>query len=198
IGNDGVHDIDVAVWGMNEKTHPERVTCLGGKYFFDDDQEFPDTQCSISEYAVAGSQKKRQLIFEQRDWSPYVQEGYENGSAWYGTKGVMIMGHVSGWKMFREKNQLVAEGSGAPDLAAHHTNFLDCIRGTQKTLNADINAGLLGAGVVHLSNISARMKSTLEFDTAAERITNHEQADGLIARQYRDGHWAVPAGVARS
>ncbi len=192
IGNDGVHDIDVAVWGLNVKSHPERMTCLGGKYFFDDDQQFPDTQYAVGEYAVEGSQKKKQMIFEQRDWSPYVQEGYENGAAYYGTTGCLIMGHTVGWKLFKERNKLAAERTGTADLPAHHTNFLDCIRGTQKQLNADIHAGLLGAGIVHLANISARTRSVLEFDASNEQITNHSEANALVGREYRKGHWAVP------
>ena len=44
IGNDGVHDIDVAR-GLGAKTHPVRVSCFGcGKKLFMDDQQFPDTQ----------------------------------------------------------------------------------------------------------------------------------------------------------
>lgn len=190
IGNDGVHDIDVAVWGLNAKTHPERMTCLGGKYFFDDDQQFPDTQYAVCEYAVEGSPKKKQLIFEQRDWTPYVQEGYENGAAFYGTDGCLIIGHTVGWKLYKERNKLAAERTGSADLVAHHTNFLDSIRGAA-TLNADIHAGLLGAGIVHLANIAARTKAVLEFDTQAERVTNHDAADTLVGREYRD-HWAVP------
>ncbi|HEV7225409.1 MAG TPA: Gfo/Idh/MocA family oxidoreductase, partial [Pirellulales bacterium] len=73
IGNDGVHDIDVALWGLGVETHPSTVACLGGKYFFDDDQQFPDTQYAVCEYPVEGnSSHKKQLIFEQRIWSPYV------------------------------------------------------------------------------------------------------------------------------
>lgn len=194
IGNDGVHDIDVAVWGLNTKTHPERMACLGGKYAFDDDQQFPDTQYAVAEYAIPDSPKKKQLIFEQRDWTPYTQEGYENGAAFYGTAGCLIIGHTVGWKMFKERNQLVAERTGAADLVAHHNNFFDCIRGTQQHLNADIHAGLLSAGIVHLANIAARTRSVLEFDPMSERITNNEQADKLIRRQYRD-HWSVPKRV---
>ncbi len=192
IGNDGVHDIDVAVWGLNVSTHPERMTCLGGKYFFDDDQQFPDTQYAICEYPVADSSKKRQLSFEQRDWSPYVQEGYENGAAFYGTNGYLIIGHTIGWKLYHERNKLVAERTGGADLVAHHNNFFDCIRGTQKQLNAPIEAGLLGAGIVHLANIAARTRAVLEFDAANEVITNHPTAAELVGRQYRSGHWAVP------
>ena len=70
-------------------THPSRAACLGGKYFFDDDQQFPDTQYAVFEYhAMAVPQgRTTQLIFEQRIWSPYVQEGYESGAAFYGTDG---------------------------------------------------------------------------------------------------------------
>ncbi len=192
IGNDGVHDIDVALWGLNPDRLPERVACLGGKYAVDDDQQFPDTQYAVCEYPGNGDQKKRQMIFEQRDWSPYTQEGYENGSAWYGTKGYIVMGHMSGWKMFRERNQLVAERSGTPTIDDHHSNFFNCIRGSETKLNADINAGLLSAGVVHLSNIAARHRAVLEFDAVQEQIVNHPDANTLIGRQYRPTHWSIP------
>jgi predicted dehydrogenase len=194
IGNDGVHDIDVAVWGLGVTTHPERVACFGGKYFFDDDQQFPDTQYSICEYPADGAPagRKKQLIFEQRDWSPYMQEGYENGAAFYGTKGLLVMGHNRGWKLYGPRNELIAEATGDADLVAHHTNFLDCIRGTQSQLNADVQAGFLSATIVHLSNIAARTGAALEFDPQTDRITNHEQAAALVGRKYRSGHWAVP------
>jgi hypothetical protein len=85
--------LDVALWGLGVDTHPSRVTCLGQKNFFDDDQQFPDTQYAVCEYPLADkSGRCKQLIFEQRIWSPYVQEGYENGAAFYGTEGVLIMG----------------------------------------------------------------------------------------------------------
>ena len=44
MGNDGVHDIDYTRWGLGVDTHPSKVAALGGKFFFDDDQQFPDTQ----------------------------------------------------------------------------------------------------------------------------------------------------------
>jgi predicted dehydrogenase len=194
IGNDGVHDIDVACWGLGVKTHPNTVSCLGGKYFFDDDQQFPDTQYSVCEYAGGGGSRKKQLIFEQRIWSPYVQEGYENGAAFYGTKGVLIIGHTIGWKMYGEKNKLLAENTGSADLPAHHTNFLECIRGNQKQLNADIQAGNLAAGIVHLSNIAARIGRTLRFDPVKEEILGDDEANALVRRKYRD-HWSVPRNV---
>jgi predicted dehydrogenase len=104
MGNDGVHDIDIARWGLGVESHPSRISAMGGKYFFDDDQEFPDTQTVLFEYGL-GNSKKKQLIFEQRLWSPYVQEGNENGNAFYGTKGIMIMGKHRGWEIFGSRNE---------------------------------------------------------------------------------------------
>jgi predicted dehydrogenase len=195
IGNDGVHDIDVAVWGLGVTTHPVRATCLGGKYFFDDDQEWPDTQYAVFEYAGDGKPgTRKQLIFEQRIWSPYVQEGYENGAAFYGTKGMLVIGHSVGWKLYGPRNKLIAEKSGGADLTAHHTNFLECIRGNARTLAADVMAGHLSATVVHLANIATRVGKVLEFDPKTETITNDREANGLVRRQYRE-HWGTPKGV---
>ncbi len=196
MGNDGVHDIDVALWGLGVDTHPNRVTCFGQKNFFDDDQQFPDTQYAVCEYSPDGkSAKGKQLIFEQRIWSPYGQDGYENGAAFYGTDGVLIMGHTVGWKLYGPKNKLLAEQTGAADLPAHHQNFFDAIRNPATSLNAPIKAGRLSAAIVHLSNIAARTGQVLEFDATKETITNSESANSLVRRKYRNGHWAVPNEV---
>jgi len=196
IGNDGVHDIDVACWGLGVTSHPDRIVCLGGKFFFDDDQQWPDTQYAVFEYPESGkSGKRRQLIFEQRIWSPYVQEGYENGAAFYGTKGMLLIGHTDGWKLYGPRNKLIAQRTGKADLVAHHTNFLACVRGDQKTLNADVMAGHLSATLVHLANIATRVGRALRFDPKSEQILDDADAAALVRRKYRDGHWAVPKGV---
>jgi predicted dehydrogenase len=67
-GNDGVHDIDIARWGLGTETPPTRITGMGAKLFFDDDQEWPDTLSCSFEYHLAGG-KKKHLTYEQRIWS---------------------------------------------------------------------------------------------------------------------------------
>ncbi len=193
MGNDGVHDIDVAVWGLGVETHPSRVSCFGGKSFFDDDQQFPDTQYAICEYPADGvpAGRCKQLIFEQRIWSPYVQEGYENGAAFYGTQGQLVMGHSVGWKLYGPKNKLIAERTGGGDVAAHHQNFFDCIRDSSKSLNANVDAGRWSATIVHLANIADRTDCVVHFDPQTERITGNEKADNMLTRNYRD-HWGTP------
>jgi predicted dehydrogenase len=195
IGNDGVHDIDVGVWGMGFETLPNRVAALGGKYFFDDDQEWPDTQYVVCEYdAGNGGKKPRQFIFEQRIWSPYVQEDYENGCAFYGTKGMLIIGHSVGWKLYGERNKPIEEMKGRPELPPHHQNFIDAIQKGEK-LAAPVEYGHLSASICHLANISTRLRRTIEFDPKAESITNSAEANAMLKRKYRPAHWAVPKGV---
>lgn len=195
IGNDGVHDIDVARWGLGVTTQPSTVTGLGSKFFFDDDQQFPDTQYCVFEWAGDGQVgHKRQLIFEQRIWSPYVQEGYENGNAFYGTKGMMIFGKGFGFQVFGPKNKPGEKMSGSPDLPAHHQNFIDCVKSGGKP-HADVEIGHLSASLCHLANIACRMNRTIQFDPQKEQIVGDEAANKLVRRQYREGHWAVPKGV---
>jgi predicted dehydrogenase len=196
IGNDGVHDLDVAVWGLGVTTHPSTIAGLGGKFLYDDDMQFPDTYTVVYDYPGDGKiGSRKQLIFEQRDWSPYVQEGHENGAAFYGTKGLLILGHGSGYQAFGPKNVLIKEGKGSADLAAHHQNFIDCVRNGKRP-NADIEDGHLSATLAHLGNIVCRTGRVLHFDPKTEQITGDEEANKQVKRSYRDGgHWAVPKGV---
>ncbi|MDZ4286596.1 MAG: Gfo/Idh/MocA family oxidoreductase [Prosthecobacter sp.] len=191
-GNDGVHDIDIANWGLGVEQHPNRIIGQGSKLFFDDDQEWPDTLYCGFEYDLPDG-KKKQLIYEQRIWSPYVQEGHENGCAWYGTEGMIVGGKKSGWQIFGKRNKLIEEikGASGPDLAAHHDNFLTCIRSGAKP-HADIEINHRSTSLCHLGNIASRTRSALVFDPAKEQfIGGNEAAAALLKREYRD-HWAKP------
>jgi predicted dehydrogenase len=192
-GNDGVHDLDLARWGLGVSTHPQAIAALGGKYFFDDDQQFPDTQYVAFEYEAAG--RKKQLIYEHRIWSPYIQEGYENGNAFYGTKGMLILGKQSGWQLFGPRNKLVEEQRGSLDLTAHHRNFLEAIR-TGAAANADAETGHLSAALAHFANIATRLGVTLRFDPLEEQFVGNDEANRLLRREYRRGHWAAPKDQA--
>lgn len=196
MGNDGVHDIDIARWGLGVETHPTRIVALGGKYFFDDDQQFPDTQTVAFEYAGASkSGRPKQLIFEQRIWSPYNQEGFDNGNAWYGTEGMILFSKRGEGKVYGPKNKLIAEFTGKIDLRAHHRNFFDCIRDGGRPA-ADIEIGHLSSSLCHLGNIATRTGRTLNFDPKTETIAGDKEASSLLSRDYREGgHWAKPKGV---
>ena len=194
-GNDGVHDLDIARWGLGDPGHPSSVAGHGSKMFFDDDQQFPDTQYVTFEYTGDGKPgSRRLLIYEHRIWSPYRQEALENGNAFYGTDGMLILGKGSGWKLYGPRNKLIKEESGTFDLGAHMADFLDAVRSGRRP-NADVEIGHHSATLAHLANILARTgRGHLKFDPKTEQITGDAEAGALVKRTYREGHWAVPKG----
>ena len=105
---------------------------------------------------------------------------------------MLIIGHTVGWKLYGPRNRLVAEMAGQADLVAHHDNFLACVRDPAAKLNADVRAGVLSAGLVHLANIAARTGRVLEYDLQQGVITGDAEATALLGRKYREGHWAIP------
>ncbi len=192
-GNDGIHELDVARWGLGVDTHPSGASGYGSKMFFDDDQQFPDTQYVTFEYAGEGP--KRLLIYEHRIWSPYRQQTYENGNAFYGTKGMLLLGKHDGWRLFGERNKLIAEEPARGVTTPHVEDFFDAVK-TGRKPNADIEIGHLSATLAHLANILARTgRGTLGFDPAKEKICDDAETAKLVRRTYRDGHWAVPKGA---
>jgi predicted dehydrogenase len=194
MGNDGVHELDIARWGLGVQTHPSNIAALGGKLSFKDDQQFPDTQYVIFDYPSANVGQQRQLIFEMRLWSRYGLEGVDNGNAFYGTDGWMLLSKRGILKVFDERNRPRSIPEGLPKVSNHFQNFIDAIRGDD-ALRADIQIGHLSASLCHLGNVATRVGRSLEFDPETERIANDEAAAALLRRQYRDGHFAVPKGV---
>ena len=196
MGNDGVHDIDYARWGLGVETHPSKVVALGGKYQFDDDQEFPDTQQVTFEYLGDGKPGNRKLlIYEQRLWSSNYPHNTDSGAEFYGTAGQMFLSRRGKLEVLSERNQPVAIDiplEGQND-TAHVQNLCDAIRGNAK-LNADALTGHVSTSLCHLGNIATRLGRSLTFDPVQERIIGDDEADAFVSREYRD-HWAKPQGV---
>jgi len=187
IGNDGIHDLDVARWGLGVLT-PSAVTCAGGMLAHDDDQQWPDTQ--IVTYSFPES--RAILVYEQRLWSPYHQEGFENGVAFYGTNGYLLVGR-SGWKVVGAKDRPISEAKGRFSDDPHRRNFLDCIKSDGRP-NADIEEGHRSTALAHLGNIAYRVGRSLTYDGKAETILHDDEAAALLRRTYRKP-FAVPDQV---
>ena len=95
--------------------------------------------------------------------------------------------------MYGERNRLVKEGGGGPNLGGHHLNFLACIREGKKP-HADIEIGHLSSSLCHLGNIAIRTGDMLHFDPEKEQMLNDAKANALVRREYRE-HWGTPKGV---
>ena len=193
-GNDGVHEIDIARWGLGVETHPTSVAAIGGKYVYDDDQEFPDTMTAAFEYPGDGQPgQRRQLIFEMRLWSRYYPHNIDNGNEFLGTKGRMLLtkrGKVEVFNDHGERMEVKLPEDKSVTVPAHQQNFVEAIRGGA-AVNADALTGHLSSTLPHLGNLACRIGRSFRFDQVAERIVGDDEANQLLRREYREGHWST-------
>ena len=126
MGNDGVHDLDIARWGLGVQS-PSTVSGFGTKVFFKGDtQETPDTQTVNFHFP----ESDKVLLYDQKLWSPYHMEGYENGVVFYGTDGFLVLGR-GGWKVVEKGNKVAFEKKAAFSDSPHVENFLAACRGEE-------------------------------------------------------------------
>ena len=192
IGNDGVHGIDLARWGLGVETHPNLATGYGSKLYFDDDQEFPDTYTVTFVYPGGGDRQERLLVYEQRIWSPYRNDAQENSLYFYGTEGMMTLGG-QGIRIYGKKNELIRQEEPYKlTKGVHQKDFLDAIRSGGRPV-ADIEVGhpLLHAPPSGEHRGPDESKHPLRPGSGADR--GDDEANELLARRYRSGHWAVPS-----
>jgi predicted dehydrogenase len=197
VGNDGCHELDYALWGLGVDTHPTTVTAIGGKYFFDDDQQWPDTAQVTLEWPGSGKPgDKRMLIYEQRLWSTSYPNGVDSGAEFYVTEGKMFVSKRGKFELRGERNRPIGrQPSVAIDakVEENHQNWLDAIRGGPAP-HANVEIAHRTAAAAHLGNIAIRVGRTIQFDPATETIVGDDEAAKLLGRNYRDGgHWATPA-----
>jgi len=201
--NDGVHQVDLARWLIG-KDYPTSVSSGGGKHFFDDDQETPDTQVVTWEYPGLT------MTFELALWTPYMKKAEwdfrdtDGFPDWpfsatkievYGTKGIMLMGrHGGGWQVFDNDDKVIASDPGRHPHGPHLDNFFACIE-SRATPNADIAEGHRSTILCHLGNISYRCGGQkLRFDAKSESFIDAPAANKLVKRIARSP-WAIPDNV---
>lgn len=67
LGNQGIHELDLARWGLGVKL-PTKITALGGHFLFDDDQQTPNVLTVAYEFKSPNA-KTKFMNFEVRGWS---------------------------------------------------------------------------------------------------------------------------------
>lgn len=184
IGNQGVHEMDMARWGLGVKL-PRRIQSMGGHYMFDDDKETPNTQIAVFEYPEEG----KLLQFEVRHWITNHEGDFKSGAKnevgvlFYGSEGYMAMGD-SGYKTFLGKERTPGpSGSGKGDPFA---NFIEAVRSrNRELLHAEIEVGHISSALCHLANVAYRVGRAVEFDPTTEQCVGDGQASQLLTRHYR-------------
>ena len=181
MGNDGVHQLDIAHWALGEPGLPNALSCGGGKYYFDDDQETPDTQTVVFEY------DDKTLIFEMRLWTPYPEHTMDNGNVFYGEDGYMILHRSKRWEVYFKGGEKGPSSQPKNDRGLdHRENFIDCVRSRKRPV-ADIEKGFHSSALALLGNLAYRLKRRLEIDKETVSIVGDPEANAMLGREYRKG-----------
>lgn len=189
IGNQGVHQMDVARWGLGVGL-PKRVQAMGGKFMFDDDQETPNTLISSFEYPGATPTQKKMLVFEVRHWisneeaGQSVGAGNGVGNVFLGSDGILVIPSYNSYQFYMgRKKELGPSRSAGGD---HFANFIGAVRKHDRSiLNAEIEEGHLSSALCHFANVAYLKGETLEIDAGSEKCVNAD-TNHLLTREYRD------------
>jgi predicted dehydrogenase len=212
LGNQGIHEIDTARWGLGVG-FPTKVSAIGGHVMFDDDQETPNVLTVGYEFASPNA-PRRLMEFEVRHWmtnheaeigtwgkstlppaglntatakpdaslGPVSGKPGTVGNLFYGPKGYLAIQEYESYKSWLGDQN--EPGPEGHGKENHFANFIDCVRSRKKeNLGAPIEEGHISCTLVHLANVSYRLGRTLNFDPAKEEIVGDVEA----SRMLRDG-----------
>ncbi len=185
VGNQGIHETDLCMWGLGVNTFPERITSMGGKFLWDDCKEVPEIQTSIYHYP----KQKKIIQFEVRNWCTNLEDGAGVGNIFYGDKGYMVIKGYGTYETYLgEKREKGPSRSTDGELTLHFQNWFDAIRARDMSIqHGPVQTGHLASGLAHLGNISYRLGRQLDFDPVAERFIGDNDADAnsMLTRDYR-------------
>jgi predicted dehydrogenase len=180
LGNQGIHQMDLARWGLDKNEFPRAVSSSGGRFGYKDDGETPNTQTVDMEFDDSI------LRFEVRGLPTNDEQGVRIGDIFYGTEGILAISSYTSWKTFWGPKMEPGEGgSGGGD---HFANFIDCVisRDASK-LAGPILDGYLSTAYCHLGNIAYRLGRKLAINPSTESFLNDSEANAMLTREYRPG-----------
>ncbi len=197
IGNQGVHEMDVARWGLGKEGLPKAIVSTGGKYAYVDDQETPNTELASFDYGDC------ELVFEVRGILTGEEGGLKRkggnviGNLFYGPDGYMAV-DGSGYQVYKgEKLELAEEGKDTPgeETIPHMQNFIDAVKSRKyQNLNADVQIGVTSANLCHMANIAYRLGRRLQYDSDKKHFVGEKEANEMMTRKYR-APYVVPEKV---
>lgn len=195
IGNQGVHQLDAARWGLGVDT-PYRCASMGGKLLWDDAQEVYD--CSSSSFMFKGEDgKDKMMTLEVRPWCTNDEGGGMSfGALFYGSEGWMTFPNYSGYRAYRgaKSGELVKERFDGATVN-HFQNFTDCVRSRKaEDLTCPPIEGHYSSALSHYALTAARVNRVLEIDTETEMVKGDEEANAHLTRNYREP-FVVPEKV---
>jgi len=169
LGNQGIHQMDLARWGLGVDTLSPKVFSYGGRFGYVDAGETANTQVVTHDY---GDQS---LVFEVRGLPTSKYKSAGVGVIFECEDGYVAMNSYSGGAAFDKDGKQIKKFSGGGD---HFGNFIDAVRSNKHTdLNADILEGHLSSALCHTGNISYRSGAAVPGDTLKAAIDKLESSD---------------------
>lgn len=89
LGNQGIHELDLARWGLGVGL-PNKITAIGGHFLFEDDQQTPNVLTTVYEFANPSGGKPKMMNFEVRGWMTNHEVGI--GTPQFSSGGVPAAG----------------------------------------------------------------------------------------------------------
>lgn len=180
----GVHLIDYILYGMN-KSIPESVMAIGGKYAYpDDDMVTPDTMTAVFDF------RDFTMIWEHTIGIGLGNWKRPHGMAYTGENGTLVLDR-DGWEVVPEKKKIEAvpvQKNVGVGLDLHTRNMLDCMKNnTPEKLNAGIDIGRNVALVAQMGNIAFRSGEKVVWDNAKQQFTS-ANANKFIVPVYNNGY----------
>ncbi|MCC7474073.1 MAG: Gfo/Idh/MocA family oxidoreductase [Pirellulales bacterium] len=162
MGNQGIHQMDIARWFLGETTLSPRILSFGGRLGYDDAGNTANTQVVLHSYA------KAPLIFETRGLPKSKAAQANWGSSMDNYRGsrvgvvvqceggyVVSTGSYDSVKAFSPEGEEIKSWKGGGD---HFKNFLTAVRSRKRSdLNADVVEGHLSSALCHTGGISHQL-----------------------------------------
>lgn len=181
----GIHMLDIIQMALGDAM-PRGVVALGGKFWFQDDTETPDTMQATFEYpGLIGS-------WEHRSNNTELTQSRLMGINFHGTRGTLYVDRA-GMRVTPEKGSDLAPVEMkrvADPHPLHWANFLECVR-TRKRPNSDIETCVRSSITSILGNLSLRAQTRLDWNEERKTV-EQEGARGMLHREYR-APWRLEA-----
>jgi predicted dehydrogenase len=171
IGNQGVHELDVARWAIKDATLPRSVWSLGGRFGFEDQGQTPNMQMAVFDYGDA------LLLFEVRGLVGNKDRGNVPNNVsneYYTTEGLIREGKF--YKYGSDRGEKLADFDAHVTPGGAFGSFLTAVRSRKpEDNNANAEVAHHSAALCHLANISYRLGEKASFDKAAGAIGDNKE-----------------------
>jgi predicted dehydrogenase len=179
MGNQGIHQMDIARWVLGEPEIAPRVVSIGGRLGYDDDGQTPNTQIVFQDYAAAP------LIFEVRGL-PAASGATKMDDIHGASIGVVVDCEGGSMVIPSYTKAIVYDRDGKQmktwdESGDHFANFIQAVRSRNRAdLHCEIAEGHVSAALVHTGNISYQLGTKLTPPALLDMVKgNSDLAESL-------------------